>query len=594
MFRCRIRIRGSSPRVRGTGWPCRGRPALRRFIPACAGNGLHRPLWRSTSPVHPRVCGERAVYGVGRSPTTVHPRVCGERRATAMSSAGSSGSSPRVRGTGQPLHLHVGHRRFIPACAGNGHGPARSGRPGTVHPRVCGERDRSSDSKLNDYGSSPRVRGTDHRDHAEVGLHRFIPACAGNGSSRSAPTSGTTVHPRVCGERGWNGGDSGRYDGSSPRVRGTGPAGGSDDRAVRFIPACAGNGLRGGRRHRRRAVHPACVGNGWTVRTWPRSRPVHPRVCGERLYNGDRSHYIRGSSPRVRGTGRPQRFRAPAGRFIPACAGNGSTPENRVACLSVHPRVCGERPDRAPGSGRRAVHPRVCGERYSREVLHATAFGSSPRVRGTDVRIDHERPGDRFIPACAGNGLERRRNHDPGAVHPRVCGERALAELPNHDHIGSSPRVRGTAVPDGRPRRVGRFIPACAGNGPGDSGITRGSAGSSPRVRGTDDESPVALGRSRFIPACAGNGASLWPGPRSSAVHPRVCGERELPAVDVLRVHRFIPACAGNGWFTGSIQTMRSVHPRVCGERGRRVRPSAGGSGSSPRVRGTAVRSCRA
>ncbi|SIT84567.1 hypothetical protein SAMN05421849_2138 [Pontibaca methylaminivorans] len=56
------RNRGSSPRVRGTGNVALNRHRLLRFIPACAGNssraratGIHRA-------VHPRVCGEQDVF----------------------------------------------------------------------------------------------------------------------------------------------------------------------------------------------------------------------------------------------------------------------------------------------------------------------------------------------------------------------------------------------------------------------------------------------------------------------------------------------------------------------------------------------------
>ena len=53
------RMRGSSPRLRGT-VPL---PVIVfkvfRFIPAPAGNGLVIPTLPLTTPVHPRACGER-------------------------------------------------------------------------------------------------------------------------------------------------------------------------------------------------------------------------------------------------------------------------------------------------------------------------------------------------------------------------------------------------------------------------------------------------------------------------------------------------------------------------------------------------------
>ena len=198
---------GSSPRVRGTHTHGPDRAALVRFIPACAGNAARPCRAAKRPPVHPRVCGERppdrppASAMGGSSPrvrgtraTTrirarcraVHPRVCGERWRRPNETGLRCGSSPRVRGT----HTHGPDRaalvRFIPACAGNAARPCRAAKRPPVHPRVCGERSSvlSISGPLN--GSSPRVRGTLQRRAARRLRRRFIPACAGNASSRVA------------------------------------------------------------------------------------------------------------------------------------------------------------------------------------------------------------------------------------------------------------------------------------------------------------------------------------------------------------------------------------------------------------------------
>ena len=51
------------------------------------------------------------------------------------------------------------------------------------------------------------------------------------------------VHPRACGERPFVAGLAKGYNGSSPRVRGTGASRRHARAAGRFIPARAGNGL---------------------------------------------------------------------------------------------------------------------------------------------------------------------------------------------------------------------------------------------------------------------------------------------------------------------------------------------------------------
>ena len=275
---------GSSPRVRGTVKIAGSVVLSLRFIPACAGNGGLPPPDNVQGTVHPRVCGERgtlrpaqgdrggssprvrgtvlahgwtprrcrfipACAGNGDPPAlrtsrlAVHPRVCGERLVFEGQDGLDGGSSPRVRGTVRGQYGSSGPGRFIPACAGNGaFSPCSTTEP-SVHPRVCGERDRGRPVDLLDDGSSPRVRGTGRSRSTRPGHSRFIPACAGNGARGSLRRRSPSVHPRVCGERvseHWN---RTVIDGSSPRVRGTVNRLDGLEQLRRFIPACAGNGL---------------------------------------------------------------------------------------------------------------------------------------------------------------------------------------------------------------------------------------------------------------------------------------------------------------------------------------------------------------
>ena len=196
----------------------------------------------------------------------------------------------------------------------------------------------------------------------------------------------------------------------------------------------------------------------------------------------------------------------------------------------------------------------------------------------------------RFIPAWAGNALDR----TPGAalrpvhprvggerrwqdytqftrpVHPRVGGERCPSLGPYHGSAGSSPRGRGTR-PECRTRpRFRRFIPAWAGDARPWWAIERSSTG--------------------FIPAWAGNATESAPlcliGTGSS---PRRRGTR-LGADFGDRDVRFIPGWAGNAYSCRSGRPRESVHPRVGGEH---ILPPASSRlryGSSPRGRGTRVR----
>ena len=564
---------GSSPRVRGTELLLR-RLALRlRFIPACAGN---------SPPYVRKVCGQ-----------AVHPRVCGEQRSLRTVKVLKTGSSPRVRGTDfGNIYLH-NRFRFIPACAGNSSCFSAGCAWVAVHPRVCGEQVRLPATASVRDGSSPRVRGTDQQRRLRRVHVRFIPACAGNRTCPRTTSSAAAVHPRVCGEQFHALRARPRMIGSSPRVRGTDGYVHQDRAHRRFIPACAGNSY----------------GDDALVR----ASAVHPRVCGEQFNNIKLGFFSDGSSPRVRGTENRKMDKQKRKRFIPACAGNSF----RAPAASPAP----------------PVHPRVCGEQCKAYNARWGHDGSSPRVRGTDHRGAVRRQRTRFIPACAGNSCTRQIDPSDNSVHPRVCGEQRTSGGVDFKGVGSSPRVRGTGTRANHAYRVGRFIPACAGNSwlhlsarwrtavhPRvcgeqlvDSGDCRQYFGSSPRVRGTGHQALLGKLLGRFIPACAGNSSVSWSYAFGFSVHPRVCGEQRRcrwerrtrsgssprvrgtgkVLVVQLLANRFIPACAGNSIYWQTNEDASTVHPRVCGEQADDLTAQAGVAGSSPRVRGTGLRAVR-
>ena len=411
------------------------------------------------------------------------------------------------------------------------------------------------------------------------------------------------VHPRVCGER----------HQCPPRQYA----------AVRFIPACAGNGLQSTNARRARTVHPRVCGeqSAYDTGDWLRSA-VHPRVCGERTRPARRAMRLAavhprvcgeriwpiwpwraqasGSSPRVRGTG------------IPLCRDT-----NRIH--TVHPRVCGER-DAAPvGPLDHPVHPRVCGEQLDGLAGASRRDRFIPACAGNGVAWPLSSTAPlRFIPACAGNSALRVPERSLRAVHPRVCGEQVALDAdrgmwtPVHPRVcgeqavhrshgatgrGSSPRVRGTDLPLGAASVASRFIPACAGNRPQWPGAGRHPCGSSPRVRGTV-RCPAAceVRLAGSAPRVRGTASQCraW---QRRAVHPRVCGEQSMYGRWRRPSARFIPACAGNSVACAVRDRHVAVHPRVCGEQSS-VAACDSADGSSPRVRGTECRydqepSCR-
>ena len=172
---------GSSPRVRGTDFSDLLSKAVFRFIPAGAGNG---PPSRSAPMVY-----------------AVHPRGCGERARVIACTVALCGSSPRVRGTVTTAEYLIQQARFIPAGAGNGWWCRTLSVAFTVHPRGCGERDGKGGTEPRLTGSSPRVRGTGQCTGCLLFTYRFIPAGAGNGLVAGAGRPWWSVHPRGCGER---------------------------------------------------------------------------------------------------------------------------------------------------------------------------------------------------------------------------------------------------------------------------------------------------------------------------------------------------------------------------------------------------------
>ena len=213
-----------------------------------------------------------------------------------------AGSSPRLRGTPNHPFRRAGLHRFIPAPAGNTRGSRLRNRRKTVHPRACGEHDVENAGGRGNIGSSPRLRGTHKFVLWSWGNPRFIPAPAGNTVMPGAPPLAGSVHPRACGEH-FNCFFSSLFRaGSSPRLRGTLASDEPVGEFFRFIPAPAGN-------------------TAW-CNTDCRTLAVHPRACGEHWKAKGRQHELSGSSPRLRGTPMALFTISSISRFIPAPTGN--------------------------------------------------------------------------------------------------------------------------------------------------------------------------------------------------------------------------------------------------------------------------------
>ena len=146
----------------------------------------------------------------------------------------------------------------------------------------------------------------------------------------------------------------------------------------------------------------------------------------------------------MRGTGRTECIPPAVVGIIPAYAGNSAKSVSVSNGSRDHPRVCREQ--------RRAI-PQA-----------RSARGSSPRMRGTVLRLLVALRVAGIIPAYAGNRQVSTRRGGQARDHPRVCGEQNLFAVKACVHVGSSPRMRGTVEQFKAAWQTDGIIPAYAGN----------------------------------------------------------------------------------------------------------------------------------
>ncbi len=283
---------GLSPRVRGNPTAMPSAAQLPRSIPACAGEPAAVNSRPTTAAVYPRVCGgtldlvrwiadaqglSPRVRGNRRPPprTTrtprsipacagepfpalperqmiqVYPRVCGGTNCRMMSTMGSIGLSPRVRGNPASASSSLSSSGSIPACAGEPIENQDYTWRMAVYPRVCGGTELCLTATTSPVGLSPRVRGNlDDRVRSRL-RGGSIPACAGEPVSYWPLPAEVPVYPRVCGGTPPGPSVHQAAEGLSPRVRGNPAFTSPFARGTGSIPACAGEPNRGCRPTRR-------------------------------------------------------------------------------------------------------------------------------------------------------------------------------------------------------------------------------------------------------------------------------------------------------------------------------------------------------
>ena len=292
-----------------------------------------------------------------------------------------------------------------------------------VYPRVGGGTGVCPVGSLSRLGLSPRGRGNLTPRGSRTGRDGSIPAWAGEPTSKSPPAMRKGVYPRVGGGTVLQGIEAVRQAGLSPRGRGN--LAGARRRAGQggSIPAWAGEPRRPGRVIRVAPVYPR-VGGG-----------TRCEVCGHPAEKG--------LSPRGRGNLLQPAHHLCRHRSIPAWAGE---------------------PGRIAGSTTPSgVYPRVGGGTTVKDLPKGRLIGLSPRGRGNLGAPHRLRAHDGSIPAWAGEPTVVLRLHTSRKVYPRVGGGTLRSYPERAQGVGLSPRGRGNRLGPIPRLRLGRSIPAWAG-----------------------------------------------------------------------------------------------------------------------------------
>ena len=150
-----------------------------------------------------------------------HPRACGAHRLCVFFAPSEWGSSPRMRGSQYALQLPPEPPGIIPAHAGLTQADESTELAAWDHPRACGAHLRVRWSSKYSEGSSPRMRGSPGKHEPVHPAQWIIPAHAGLTQYVALIARAIWDHPRACGAHLPQPRHGGTRTGSSPRMRGS-------------------------------------------------------------------------------------------------------------------------------------------------------------------------------------------------------------------------------------------------------------------------------------------------------------------------------------------------------------------------------------
>ena len=190
--------------------------------------------------ITPAYAGKSGTTTASEATGQDHPRVCGEKLKSSRSRKSQRGSPPRMRGKGSPRPAPLRCARITPAYAGKSEPRRLHEHQRKDHPRVCGEKALSPLSLYLVSGSPPRMRGKVSVFLRSEDPNGITPAYAGKREDGKKVLLQTTDHPRVCGEKKYFASSFVWSMGSPPRMRGKESGITSPVKNPRITPAYAG------------------------------------------------------------------------------------------------------------------------------------------------------------------------------------------------------------------------------------------------------------------------------------------------------------------------------------------------------------------
>ena len=234
--------------------------------------------------ITPAYAGKRPAKPMRHSLRRDHPRLCGEKLSGTWSTTSAVGSPPPMRGKGGIEDSDKIADGITPAYAGKRTILLFQSMVCRDHPRLCGEKEHQFQQCRSSRGSPPPMRGKGLCCHLIPSFYGITPAYAGKRVSGLDVDRLEEDHPRLCGEK--------IYDGKQCKLGRGSP------------PPMRGKVCWNWSRWSVDGITPAYAGKRRKVKKGQEVYKDHPRLCGEKPFQWDKKLSLQGSPPPMRGKGK--------------------------------------------------------------------------------------------------------------------------------------------------------------------------------------------------------------------------------------------------------------------------------------------------